>query len=553
MMMRQIINWLKQQRYGLCVVLICALVAGYFLEARQVVFLDEQFSLAHANSSQGAFMAPDIGTYMTYEDGENFYGKWLEGKSFQDYLSSSAEEDFRYDFIGQNLKQDVHPPLYFWVVHTLCSFFKPQDGVMILLGLNWLFYIAGLVLLFRIAQFLGGTPRQAMAVCLLWGLGSGGLITVLFARMYMLQTVCFLGLGYALLKFMQKEKADFCSLVAIWAWLTAALLTQYYSVFWGGIFVGLTMATALYQKQYQKAGLLFAVGVAAGGAFLLIYPEALTVLTHSQRGEEALGKVFEGWKNPLLWGAVFARLGQVVLKNLLGINGVPALGYVLLLGVMIIGLIFIRWQKKWLLLAVGVLLAGLMTAFLMPFMYEFDVRYFAPLLPWAALVLVYAAGRATPKKQGVFTKSLFVLLLMFCVGSGIKQAREIFLRNDGAKNSLFLQKVKGKDVFVLENYHLILFYERVYYLQNARRVYVDRSGMCPAWINQLSQHGGDFLLVLNGEDKYHQGYDFTYRYPTSRAKVCEPLERWLKFLGYVRFGERFYDWYEIQNQPQSRS
>ena len=80
----RIIRGIKQQRYCLAAVLICVLIAGYFVSARQIVFLDEQFSLAHANSSQGAFMAPDIGTFMTYEDGENFYGKWIEGGQFSE-------------------------------------------------------------------------------------------------------------------------------------------------------------------------------------------------------------------------------------------------------------------------------------------------------------------------------------------------------------------------------------------------------------------------------------------------------------------------------------
>lgn len=542
----RLIQGIKQQRYCWAAVLICLLIAGYLASARQIVFLDEQFSLAHANSSQGAFMAPDIGTFMTYEDGENFYGKWIEGDSFRNYLSSQKAENFRYDFIGENLKQDVHPPLYFWMVHTVCSFFTGRADLHLLLAVNLILYVLMIWGLFRVAQFLGASLRQAFAVCLLWGLSSGGLITVLFARMYMLQTLCFLGIGYELLKLMQTEKVQKCSLMRLGLWMLAAMLTQYHSLFLILVSVELAVLVALYQKQYQKIGILFAIILAVSAAFFLIYPESVQVMMHSQRGEEAWTKVGEGWKNPLLWSAMLVRGGQVMFKNLLGISGVPAWGYVLLFGVSVIGLMLFCRQKMWWLIAGGVLVAGLGTAFLMPFMYEFDVRYFSPLLPWTALVVVYLVCNGTEKWTSKIKPLIMALLLAGCAFLGIRQTQEIFWRHDKVQNARFLQQVKGKDVFVLENYHLILFYERAYYLQNARRVFADRSGMCPAWVNQLEQYDGDFVLVLNGEDKYHQGYDFAYRYPAAPLTLCKSLAQQLNFLGYVRFGERFYDWYEIK-------
>lgn len=51
---------------------------------------------------------------------------------------------------------------------------------------------------------------------------------------------------------------------------------------------------ALYQKQYQKIGILFAIILAVSMAFFLIYPESAQVMMHSQRGEEAWTKVGEG-------------------------------------------------------------------------------------------------------------------------------------------------------------------------------------------------------------------------------------------------------------------
>ncbi len=249
----RIIRGIKQQRYCLAAVLICVLIAGYFVSARQIVFLDEQFSLAHANSSQGAFMAPDIGTFMTYEDGENFYGKWIEGGSFRNYLSSQKAENFRYDFIGENLKRDVHPPLYFWMVHTVCSFFTGKADLRLLLAINLILYALMVWGLFRVAQFLGASPRQAFAVCLLWGLSSGGLITVLFARMYMLQTLCFLGIGYELLKFAQAEKIQKHSLMRLGLWMLAAMLTQYHSLFLILVSVGLAMMVRFIKNNIKKS------------------------------------------------------------------------------------------------------------------------------------------------------------------------------------------------------------------------------------------------------------------------------------------------------------
>lgn len=543
------LQWLKKMRFCLLALSFCLLVLNFFIQNRQVVFLDEQFSFAHANSTQGAFMSPEINTFMSYHDGDKFYGKWLDTQDFRNYLTSQENENFKYQHVSQNLKNDVHPPLYFWILHWLCSFFPDQFILQIPLLLNLVLFALGFVFLYNLAKKFTQNELVALTVPLLWGLSSGGMLTVLFARMYMLQTLCLLALCMEILCLFQVKSLSFFSAIRMIVWMCVALLTQYNSLVYIGVIVGGSFSLLIFYKNYKlalKLSVLFIVSLLLS---IAVFPEAIEVLFHSHRGVEATHKILYEWCNPLFLIGIFYRLGHLWWNDLLGVSALPFSAYILCLGFG--GIYFFQPHKNKILfcMTLAVVVLGVVLAFLMPFMYDFDARYFAPLLPFLALLSVLALEFCLRKLNlsAGRQKFIFVCFLLLACSSGIEQAQTIFLRNENVKNQEFLEQVNKKTVFVVEDYNILLFYERLFYLQHAKRVFNNRLDACsPSFLQQIDRHSGDFVLVLNGEDKHHNGYDFTYRFPDKAAPLCSPLLQKLKFVGFVRLGERFYDWYEIQ-------
>ena len=74
------------------------------------------YGLANSYYQPYIFMDDDLKTI-------NF-GKWMDGQVLRNYITVQEGERFSYDSVISNMKKDMHPSLYFMVLHTICSFFR---------------------------------------------------------------------------------------------------------------------------------------------------------------------------------------------------------------------------------------------------------------------------------------------------------------------------------------------------------------------------------------------------------------------------------------------
>ena len=78
---------------------------------------DEFFSYALSNSYYRPFI---YGSAHQVRDNINV---WMTGDDFKYYIETNENTRFHYDSVWSNQTADVHPPLYYAVLHTICSFF----------------------------------------------------------------------------------------------------------------------------------------------------------------------------------------------------------------------------------------------------------------------------------------------------------------------------------------------------------------------------------------------------------------------------------------------
>ena len=94
-------------------------------------YIDEPWSYGLANSYYQPFLQNDD-TYMK---------QWQEPDFYYDYVVVNEGEAFSYDSVIYNQANDVHPPFYYILLHTICSFFVGTYSKWFGLVLNLVFYI----------------------------------------------------------------------------------------------------------------------------------------------------------------------------------------------------------------------------------------------------------------------------------------------------------------------------------------------------------------------------------------------------------------------------
>lgn len=56
-------------------------------------------------------------------DAPEFWDSWLDGSDFREFLTVEAGEHFAYQSVYDNNTYDAHPPLFYFLLHTVCSLF----------------------------------------------------------------------------------------------------------------------------------------------------------------------------------------------------------------------------------------------------------------------------------------------------------------------------------------------------------------------------------------------------------------------------------------------
>ena len=256
---------------------------------------DELYSYYSSNKTAGLFV----------NDRE-----WTTGESFRNELVVLPGEQFRYGVVKQMQSWDVHPPFYYYLLHTVCSLtpgiFSKWQGISVnLLGFVLSFillaYAAYLTAVYPISMQpeLSDSEKQsyrkrgyvlAGTVCGMWGFGAAVISGVMFIRMYQWLTVfvllCLCLHLHALVR--KKESWSFYLLLAVTVFL--GFLTQYYYIIFH-FFLGAGFCLYLLKEKKWKS-LMAYVGTcaAAFGAALVYYPSALSHIFRGYRGTEAVGE-----------------------------------------------------------------------------------------------------------------------------------------------------------------------------------------------------------------------------------------------------------------------
>ncbi len=207
---------------------------------------------------------------------------WKSNRDAHDYLTIGKGDVFNYRSVYINQAFDVHPPLFYFLMHLVSSIFYGKFTKYIGFTLNIIFFLGTLYFLDKICKRMGKKDISAPTI-LLYGLSMGSISTVNFHRMYMMLTffsIWYFYLTVDLIKnnYVIKKK---------WPWILCILggfLTQYYFCIYIVLVFILNAIYLIRKKEYKNLGKYLLVHVIPAIIGIAFYPVSIYQIFFSYRG-----------------------------------------------------------------------------------------------------------------------------------------------------------------------------------------------------------------------------------------------------------------------------
>ena len=247
--------------------------------------IDEIFSYGLSNAYYDPF---------PYYQDEGYFMEWHDVEYFTDYVMVSEDHRYAYDSVWYNQAEDVHPPLFYTLLHTVCSLFPGTFSNWYGIGINIVFSILNILLLYWVSCFLFKEKREwALLICAAYGFSAGCVSNAIYIRMYVMVTffVLLFTLLHALL-YKQENYKKYFPLVAV-ATVLGTLTHYYFYVF--AFFVSAFFCMYLIVTRKWKPLCGYVVSMFGGIAVsLIIFPSALKHVFVGYRGTEAVDNLAGG-------------------------------------------------------------------------------------------------------------------------------------------------------------------------------------------------------------------------------------------------------------------
>lgn len=428
------------KKLNICILaLICILqvfIGITFANEKMNFHVDEIYSFGLANNTTG--------TVMTLPQGD------LIGQAeLNQYVSVDSSHRFDFANVWANQTEDVHPPFYYVLIHTISSLFPGKFVMMGGIGINLFFSIVITLLLFFVSKELPKNNTIAIAVCSAWSISLGNITFIVFIRMYMMLSALMLAIILLHIKYMnQKLNYKFYAGVSILS--IAGALTQYYFLIYL-FFLCLIFGIYLLSKRHYKDAFLYVLSLGfAGIGAIGIFPGMLYHIFGGYRGEESFQNI--GNTSDLTERLVgyIAIINKELFCGLMGLL-IPIIFLLLF--------IYIRKQKKnislyavifskYNLLVFPSILYFLIVSKISVYITD---RYMMPIFP---MLLVLVLVTILQLSSYLFHKREVIALLAVCLilisGIGLIQNKNIeYLYQDTLPSIEFAKEHKDADVLVI--------------------------------------------------------------------------------------------------------
>lgn len=240
-------------------------------------------------------------TYYSTARTAGFYvedGQWMDRETYRNEFVVLPDERFQYGLVKQVQSWDVHPPMYYWVFHTVASLVPNVFSKWIGLSVNLFFHGINIILLTYLSYLVSGRDvRLSLLVTLAYGFSPAALSGVVFIRMYEMLTTFVLLCGILHMQAVErggKKLSVIRSLVPMMAVTYIGFLTQYYYFIFLFFLAIAFCLWLLWRDRNVWNCLRYGISQAAAfGLAYLTYPSFPAQMFRGQRGAQATENFFD--------------------------------------------------------------------------------------------------------------------------------------------------------------------------------------------------------------------------------------------------------------------
>ena len=507
---------------------------------------DEIFSFAHANSRQGPYLADGIDSFM--EDRQHhLYGQTFPAAFFNDYVTVKSGHGFEYGQIVSNLTDGVHPPFYYFVLHTVSSFFPETFSKWVGFPINIVSFVFLIFFLYKISRFVFEDKNLCYLCVILFGFSLANLNMAIFIRSYMLQAMLMTWLIFEHFRFLKNDFLNVRQAVLVFLLSFLCCLTHYYLLIAVFFIAAFTCIILLKRKRIVLAALYATLMLASVTAFFLFFSPAVDVLLHSYRGEETADK---DWGYYLLYfEPSLTRIANLVITKILPFSSNFS-GFWLVIG-LILAISFVKLRQNpvqtnnafLICLFLYTVPYIVLIAFISPDMADFDDRYFMPLLPTLCILIIYGA-RSFLLAAGLSVRAVFYVLaaLTLCnVFLTDFYHRSTYAFRTTEQDAALLAEMKGKKI-IFNGWKIFSIINLVNDFRNVNSVKITDYDQNKEFIAALKPAQEDYAIIANSSSTHSMKLNPPPAVPIDIQAISS-----LQYLKTFRRGCYFYDLYKIRH------
>lgn len=178
------------------------------------------------------------------------YSCWLTSDYWWKLLTIQPGEEFNYSAVYYNTAKDVHPPLYYFLIHTVYSFFVDTWNPNIAIIVNLILFAASEIVMFFICDKIYESKAWALLCCALYGFSLGAINSFVLIRMYGILILWTLLYFFVVLKYDDEYSRKWLS--GLFIINVSGFLSHYYFIIFAT-----SMFCLLIYRMYIKGKLAF--------------------------------------------------------------------------------------------------------------------------------------------------------------------------------------------------------------------------------------------------------------------------------------------------------
>ena len=335
---------------------------------------------------------------------------WKTKEEAKEYVTIGRGDIFNYFSVYYNQVRDVHPPLFYGLVHFVSSIAYGHFSKYIIFSINIVFFILSCIEIRKILKLLNKKYLSIPAI-LLYGLNIGTISTVIFLRMYQM-LVFFTLVSLKLHIEIIKNDLEINNKIRnkLIATTILGFLTQYYFCIFALIEFITLFIILLKNRKYNTLKKYFKYHLISAIIGVILFPAAIYHIFFSYRGVGASDLSTSSIERILTY-----------FKEICYSFSIPEIPFLIIFGIILIVIIYkiIKKNLNWKItsiIGIPVIIYFLIVCKISPQMSETAIiRYITILIPIISIILILILNeilnRITNKKI-VITFTILVLILI---------------------------------------------------------------------------------------------------------------------------------------------